>query len=389
MVVDRERFLLLAVALSACHKPSDRSVEQPAALEAAVALAAAPPGPAVSALPGGSASATTAAPPSSAPTVPDASPECRPILDRNRDVLAHLSGDCDDNGAMPANQRADNLKWVRTALGELGRNDRFNFCHSGHGTWMVIVLTAGLSAPSGESGGCGPSVSYELVFVSSSGERTTSKPRTWENSDETTRSEVAAQFDFDGDGRDELVLDDLSHDNGSPPFYSMEVLRATGSVVEDYPVGFHVDQTTDADGDGRPDFVTNTYFSAGGKCAHGIGNASDILGVPLLVHSLPGGKFTMSDDVARRWAKRECPAAPTAFQSAVDVSCSRLWGRSADDIARNTPDANQDCDLPDDLREFVRRAPPFKPLNVAPVEPLPGAKWERLDGQYSEKKTGW
>jgi hypothetical protein len=388
MFVKRERFLLLAAALAACHKPASDRSEAPAASAAAVAPSDVPPGPSVAALPGASASATTAAPSSSAPTVPDASLECAAVVKRNNELLVNLSGDCKSE-SQPPDQKAQNMKWVRSSLVELGRNARFNFCHGGHGTWMVRVLTVGLSAPSGESGGCGPSVSYELVFVSSSGERTTSKPRTWEDSDETTRSEVAAQFDFDGDGRDELLLDDMFHDNGSPPFFSMEVLRAKGSVVEDYPVGFHVDQTTDADGDGRPDFVTNTYFSAAGKCAHGTGNAADMLGVPLLVHSLPGGTFTMSDDVARRWAKRECPTAPRALQSTVEVSCSRLWGRAADEIARDAPDATQDCEFPYDVRAFVRRPPPFQPLSADAAPPLPGAKWERLDGQYSEKKGGW
>jgi hypothetical protein len=383
MLVNRDRFLLLAAALAACHKPTaDHEGERPPAQEAAVIPAAAPPHPSAStASPRTTDSASRAAD----ATTFDASEACARLIAKNREILSHPARDCAAEG-MPEDRKAMNFKSVRDRLMAIGRDGLFTLCHPGHGTWMVSVLKAGFSEPAGEGGPwCAAAASYELIYVSPDGERTTSKPRRWDEGDGAHSSNFAAQFDVDGDGRDELVLDDVYLESGSPPLYSVEVLRAKDSVISDYPVGFHIDQTTDADGDGRPDFVTNSYFSVPGRCAYSFGYAADILGVPLLVHSLPGGNFSMSDEVARRWAKRECPAAPTAPQSAADASCARLWGHSADDIARNMPDASEVCELPDDVRAFVRRTPPFKSLDLAPAPPLPGAKWKRQNGQYSEK----
>jgi len=71
---------------------------------------------------------------------------------------------------------------------------------------------------------------------------------------------VVAQFDFDGDGRDALVVVDESWEQKMPAVSEMHVLRAVRGAIEPYPVGFHVDQISDADGDGRPDFVADAYF---------------------------------------------------------------------------------------------------------------------------------
>ncbi len=389
MVVDRQRFLLLAAALSACHKPtSEQKGEHPGAPEAAVAVSTeragpvapeaavtiAPRGPSDSS-PADSASAPAPVPSWSALMALDASSECRQVFERNHDVLARASGDCAD-----ADDFGPAVKRVRDGLLALVRDGPLSLCHPGHGTWMVAVTSAALSAPAAESGKpCGASVTYTLVYVSPNGERATSKPRTFDAfQDMKQESTFAAQFDFDGDGRDELVLDDLNWSNGSLGETSAEVLRATGTAVDNYVVGFGFDETADVDGDGRPDFVSTKYFSAPGTCG-GPGRPPDILGVPLLVHSLPGGKFTMNDTVARRFARRECPTAPS--QAGSDPACARVWGRSVEDIARSMPDAGP-CDLnATSVHEFVKDPPPFKPLNVEPVEPLPGPKWAQFDGR--------
>jgi hypothetical protein len=388
MVIHRERFLLLAASLAACHKPtSGGNGERPLAPEAAVAAApfdaaapnlGVPPGPPDSSvsLREAGASADASVPSWSALAVLDASTECRQAFERNQATLARASGDCAD-----ADEAGPSVKQVRDGLLALGREGPLSLCHPGRGTWLVAVSSAELSAPSAESGKpCGASVTYTLVYVSPQGERSTSKARTLDAFRDTTKeSTFAAQFDFDEDGRDELVLDDSSWNNGDSRDYSVEVLRATSGAVESYAVGLGFDATTDADGDGRPDFVTTTFFSAPGTCG-GPGRPPDILGVPLLIHSLPGGKFTMSDDIARRWAKRECPTAPTAARAGTDPSCARLWGRSVDEIARTVPEAGP-CELnATGVTELVRDPPPFKPLNVDPVAPLPGAKWSRFGG---------
>jgi hypothetical protein len=159
-----------------------------------------------------------------------------------------------------------------------------------------------------------------------------------------------AQFDFDGDGRDELVV-------------------------------------TDADGDGRPDFVNDAYFGTAEPCTKSGGHG--IYGAPLLVHSLPDGTFTMSDDLSRRWARRECPKAPDAGGE-IEPSCQRLWGRSVEEILRVAPTQKGPCGWTSDmLKEFLHRAPPFPPLRAGGPEPLPGARWQRTDalwGEYGQYK---
>jgi hypothetical protein len=55
-----------------------------------------------------------------------------------------------------------------------------------------------------------------------------------------------------------------------------------------------------------------------------------------------------------------------------------------EEIVRNIPEAGA-CEMTGEMaKEFVEPAPPFKPLNVAAVEPLPGEKWDRLDAQYAK-----
>jgi hypothetical protein len=101
----------------------------------------------------------------------------------------------------------------------------------------------------------------------------------------------------------------------------------------------------------------------------------------------PAGSSPCSDDVARRWAKRECPTAPLASQAPTDASCARLWGRSVDAIAHGTPEAGP-CELTAEaVRERVGPALPFKPLNIDPVEPLPGANGPGSRDSPRRKRT--
>jgi hypothetical protein len=132
--------------------------------------------------------------------------------------------------------------------------------------------------------------------------------------------------------------------------------------VEPYPVGFAFDHVIDADHDGRPDLVDADYFHATGPC----GLAGETLRGPrLLVHALPGGAFTMSDAVARRWAAAQCerPGSPP-YGTSEEAGCARLWGKSPGEIFAAVPVGGQ-CGMQSRelVRELVARDPPFPTLD--------------------------
>ena len=329
MHVDREGFLFLAAAIAACHDARTPNVT----------LNASPPH-------------------------ADAAPDpCAGVSRDNAHVLARPMNACmteDGDDDRTAETTALRKKLVGT------KNPLFDYCKTGHGTWLVVLLSSQLTAPTGESGRCGASVEYELVFVSSSG-RVRSKPRHWEGfADEDKSSVVAAHIDYDGDGRDELVLEDHEWSNGGGGESNAEVLRATPSAIEPYPVGFEFDGVVDADHDGRPDLVRARYFEAPVACM-GLFPTFHY-GVPLLVHSLPNGTFSMSDEAARKWAKQKCPT-PSPPQSDDGeepyraASCRRIWGESVASITKGLS-TTEECDSTDlaTMQTFLKPAVPFKPL---------------------------
>jgi hypothetical protein len=131
------------------------------------------------------------------------------------------------------------------------------------------------------------------------------------------------------------------------------------------------------DGDGRPDLLFGGYF-------HTITTQTYVIfetyGVPLLLHSLPDGRFSMSDDIARRWAISSCPSPTPAGMSCLQsLSCMRLWGRSPkamqawEATATACRDANAELlpGVPPAAETFAKAPLPFRPLNESPPRPLP------------------
>ena len=328
MKVDRERFLIFAAAIAACHdarSPGNVTLEAPK------------------------------------PTVvaPDA---CAGVSRENARVLATPTSACKGEG--DDDDRTEETNRLKKKLLDT-KNPLFDYCKTGHGTWLVVLVSSEITAPTGESGRCGASVGYELVFVSQDG-RVRSKPRRWEGfADDDDSSAIAGQIDYDGDGRDELVLADRQWANGGGGEDNAEVLRATPSAIEPYPVGFDFDGVVDADHDGRPDLLRARYFDAPEPCM-GLFQTYRY-GIPLLVHSLANGKFTMSDDAARRWAKQQCPTPSPPTSDETDewraASCRRVWGESVASITKglSTDDQCGGNEL-DTMRTLLKPALPFKPL---------------------------
>ena len=90
-------------------------------------------------------------------------------------------------------------------------------------------------------------------------------------------------------------------------------------------------------------------------------------GIPLLVHSLANGKFSMSDDASRKWAKQLCPTPTPAQSDDMDeyraASCRRVWGESVASITKGLS-TTEECGHSEleTMQTFLKPPLPFKPL---------------------------
>jgi hypothetical protein len=327
--IRRDLFLALTAALTACHEAR-----------------------------------TTPAPPPNGESSPPAEVEalCRNVADENARVLSKATRDCPD-GTEPAGGEK--------RLAQLGKTPAFHYCHpSGNGVWVVQLTDVAMEAPSGESGrSCGASAHYVVAWVTA-GVSNKSDVRTAEAFADSTRTlEIPYQFDYDGDGRDEILVRSSDWFNGARSEGKMEVLRASPRGIEPYPVGFRYTDAVDADGDGRPDLLDADYYHAVAPCGL---DGVDLDGPPLLLHALADGKFSMSDEVARRWAVTQCPNAPAPpFRTPMDAACGRLWGKSIADVS-NPALVVDVCSAPDPgtVSTLVSPSPPFTTLDTATPHPF-------------------
>jgi hypothetical protein len=147
-------------------------------------------------------------------------------------------------------------------------------------------------------------------------------------------------FDFDGDGEEEFVV--IGHDQTKdgprdPMAYILELKNGSVQLyppAKDLPI-FRVE---DVDRDGRPDFISYGPYRAriGARCN---GAPAQVVGPAMLVHSLPNGTFSLTDEKAISFAKEHCdkPGFTVARddekrvddeQTFVNVACARMWGMS-------------------------------------------------------------
>ena len=184
-----------------------------------------------------------------------------------------------------------------------------------------------------------------------------------------------ATIDYDGDGNDEILVATSEWWNGGGSGERLEVLKGVGAVGP-YNVGFRYDATLDADEDGRPDLLQSNYF---GTTCLGLADRP-VNGVPILLHSLPNGQFSISDEVARRWAITRCPATPVAQDPsdeacATNLSCQLIWGRSPRATLKALPNVRAcagTCIDADNAKQIVSPALPFNALNTNTPKPLVG-----------------
>jgi hypothetical protein len=350
--MDRQRFLLLVGALTACHEARDT--------HQAVTLSA------------------IATPPQK----PHEQTFCESIAKQNDAVLANpqASAEALEQRASQCGEASE--KTVRAELTSLREHASFlTYCHEGKGgVWAVVLVSASLDDPGGEGPGCGWAASYELAHqrdpTKTSGAVMSPKRDylAWLNEHDTSTIEKA--FDYDNDGQDELIVSSEQWENGGGgDGPSVIVWRARGDKIEGYPTP-KATSVTDADGDGRPDLVNAAFFAA--ECDGGLAPRME-LGAPMLLHALPNGTFSASDEVARRWAVTECPTMPTVKPlDTVSATCQLLWGRSRDAILKDaapvTPGGANFCDdqpNPSRMTALIAPAVPFKTLNVDTPLPYP------------------
>lgn len=166
-----------------------------------------------------------------------------------------------------------------------------------------------------------------------------------------------ALFDFDGDGSPEAwVHEYTSVHEGEDEAKGVVYTKNNGQVVQlPGAMGWNVSAMQDMDGDGRPDLKVIKYEGV----AEGYAFPFRVEGLPLIAHSLAGGKFSLDDEVAKKHAKALCGAskklAPPFERSAV---CEQLWGKPAAQIIdemnayckaakaklpKDAPDGPQEC----------------------------------------------
>ncbi|MFO0650024.1 MAG: VCBS repeat-containing protein [Polyangiales bacterium] len=192
-------------------------------------------------------------------------------------------------------------------------------------------------------------------------------------------------FDYDGDGRAELVLREVHHEHEATPGDTVRIYTSRDGAVRRYAPADAlraIDGAADADRDGRPDLIDTDTLTLEDECM-GAASGAMIATVSLLAHSLPDGTFSRDDATARRWVEGQCPSAPTRLirdvpngselerdreSTARNVACARFWGASATDvIARLHDELVARGARPDDrclpatrLGRFALFTPPFE-----------------------------
>jgi hypothetical protein len=192
-------------------------------------------------------------------------------------------------------------------------------------------------------------------------------------------------FDFDGDGEDEFIAigHDQTKDGPRDPMAYVVQWKNGGAQMYGPAKDLPIFRLEDVDRDGRPDFVSYGPYRSRvpARCN---GQPAQVVGPPLLIHSLPDGTFSMTDDKAVAFAKQQCdkPGFSVARddqkrvdddQTFVNVACARLWGmpeaQAASAIARSCNAIRGEagckessllsCVYPAEMTKWARAKPPL------------------------------
>ena len=231
-------------------------------------------------------------------------------------------------------------------------------------------------------------VRFTLSYVTPAGKLLRSKKATHAVSvrgNEAQDFRVIGLFDYDGDGVSELALL-RDHHYGDEDRTETRTLHPwkDGEAVAYPHAGFAFRGLHDVDGDARPDLLIPGAFAAERLC----GLEGGIYRGPVqIARSLPDGRFSADDDVAKEVVRAQCGPAPKELivkqgDGAVDgdatvtrIACGLVYGLSAEDATRrirseyplpHEPDDSEPADQVAgacvSLKELVKLAgqkPPF------------------------------
>jgi hypothetical protein len=162
-------------------------------------------------------------------------------------------------------------------------------------------------------------------------------------------------FDFDGDGEPELFLHRTAARVACATPTAVAEGRGDlwafrGGAVVHYPQAppWPARALRDADGDGRPDYLTSGPYHAAldPPCGRSFEAAKVIVvdGPELVARSLPGGAFSFTDVAAIDQNRKACPGLPvklvlvstrpelTLDRTGKNLVCARLWGTPPADL---------------------------------------------------------
>lgn len=301
------------------------------------------------------------------------------------DVPAPVATAC---AAMEARRRA--------ALSRLGANapsteddphvEAVGRCfHAGRGAWVLEPGAARVRSgpdPAGETMRW-VEVATTLAFVQADGRVLRMRAPAAATRHVSQRAWWSVFHDFDGDGTAEAGLrlpqNSAVMDGTSTTLYTVR----DGAIVA-YARGAGVDASAplDVDGDGRPDFLTDSPFHTANTCGPSV-----FYGVPEAVHALGDGGFSRDDGVAREWMRQRCAGTTAAAADQLldggsphgeligRVGCLRYIGLTAEALLRAVdaqwpPDAEDHCWSRDGVLSSLRAA--RVPFQVAPCAADPG-----------------
>ena len=232
-------------------------------------------------------------------------------------------------------------------------------------------------------------VRFTLAYVTPAGKLLRSKKHVesvWKRGIEANDWQVLGAFDYDGDGVSELaILHDHHHGDEDRTQTPAMFTWREGEAVPYPNAAFAFDGLVDVDADLRPDLLIAGPFKAEGPC----GLEGRIYRGPVqIAHSLPDGRFSTDDAVAKEVVRVQCGRAPAELlsvkregadvsvedeASARRITCARIYGVSADDAVKRVraeyplPHNADDTEPPGattclSLAEMVKlagQAPPF------------------------------
>jgi hypothetical protein len=184
------------------------------------------------------------------------------------------------------------------------------------GDWVTFGFDVSLEGPDAEGNHTGGVVSWAPAFVERQGAHVVLGPTQTTSGDPFNTINVPAMasafghsqiFDYDGDGIPELLLHAINTYHTSSPKRRLSIWKYTPKGVVRYPgtEGLPVIDVDDVDNDGRPDLVLDL-----GETPEDSDRDSSL--VPEgweLAHSLPNGRFSMTDAVCAAYNAEHAPSA--------------------------------------------------------------------------------